>query len=59
MCKICEALDKGGTYEASGSWAVLRIEKYGNKFWAVAKGDGRAEMEIHFCPECGKKLGDE
>lgn len=59
MCKVCEEVMKNGEYVVDGAWTRLKIEKHKDKFHILAIGEGMADMEIKYCPFCGKRLGKE
>ena len=59
MCKVCEEVMKNGEYVVDGAWTRLKIEKHKDKFHILAIGEGMADMEIKYCPFCGKKLGND
>jgi len=58
-CKICERLKNNEVYEIQGNWVNLAIEKIHGETKIRAYGDGIAEMNINYCPECGRKLKED
>ena len=55
-CEICEKLKNNETYKVEGSWIDLEIKKLYGKIKIQAYGDGVAEMDMNYYPECGRKL---
>ena len=58
-CKICERLKSTKVYTVQGSWVDLEIKKIHGETKIQACGDGIAEMNINYCPECGRKLKED
>lgn len=58
-CKICERLKNNEVYTVQGSWVDLEIKKIHGETKIQAYGDGIAEMNINYCPECGRKLKED
>lgn len=58
-CKICERLKSNKVYTVQGSWVDLDIYKIHGETKIQAYGDGIAEMNINYCPECGRKLKED
>lgn len=58
-CKICERLKNNEVYKVQGSWVDLEIKKIYGETKIQAYGDGVAEMNINYCPECGRKLKED
>lgn len=57
-CALCKALEEKGEYRIDGNWTVLEIKKDSDGIGIYAYGEGIASMKANYCPECGRKLGD-
>lgn len=55
-CKICEKLKNNEVYTVKGRWVDLDIYKICGEIKIQAYGAGIVEMNINYCPECGRKL---
>lgn len=55
-CKICERLKNNEVYTVQGRWIDLDIYKIHGEVKLQAYGSGMVEMNMNYCPECGRKL---
>lgn len=58
-CKICERLKSNEVYTVQGSWVDLDIYKIHGETKIQACRGGIAEININYCPECGRKLKED
>lgn len=57
-CKYCEN-ETDIRLDYIANWTDLRMERSSGKSKIVAYGDDVAEVEINFCPFCGRQLNSE
>ena len=67
MCKYCNADNYSYHIEGVKELTLgfkhftglrMRFHSENNKFTLVADGEGEVEMEIDYCPKCGRKLSN-
>ena len=59
MCDICNIEVHESKHIRQGEWNDLYIERDSYFYYIVAKADGNAYYMIKYCPNCGRKLGEE
>lgn len=53
LCDLKEGQEK---IISQGHWVNLYIAIEEGEYWIRAISDGRADLRIHYCPKCGRKL---
>ena len=56
---ICDLKEGEEKLITIGDWVNLYILLRDKEYWLIANADGRAEMMLHYCPVCGRKLEEE
>lgn len=58
MC-ICDLKNGEEKLIRKGDWNYLYIGRDQDEYYLIAKGDGNVNMQLNYCPKCGKVLNNE